>query len=127
MFQLKLNSKRYGRHIKKQTKKTPLSPALYVPPPLLTEKEIEIEINKANEEFIKTSLLISKDELDQTNESTDQKNKKIMKDIIDPSPGLFIDNQLKPNKQNFQNTTNNFLIFHIRYKKNLMTLCFKNS
>ena len=50
-----------------------------------------------------------------------------MKDIIDATPGLFIDDQVKPNEQNFQNTTNNFLIFHIRCKNNLMTLCFKNS
>ena len=53
MFQLKLNSKRYGRHIKKQTKKTPLSPALYVPPPLLTEKEIETEIKKQMKSLLK--------------------------------------------------------------------------
>ena len=48
-----------------------------------------------------------KDELDIANESADQKNKKIIKDIIDPTPGLFIDDQLKPNEQNFQNTTDN--------------------
>ena len=29
-----------------------------------------------------------------------------MKDIIDATPGLFIDDQVKPNEQNFQNTTN---------------------
>ena len=45
-----------------------------VPPPLLTEKEIEVERNKANKEFIKISLLMSKDELDAANESADQKN-----------------------------------------------------
>ena len=127
IFQLKLKLKKIWKTYKKTNKKTPLSPALYVPPPLLTEKEIEIEINKANEEFIKTSLLISKDELDPTNESADQKNKKIMKNIIDPTPGLFIDNQIKPNEQSFQNTTKNFLIFHIRCKNKLMTLCLKNS
>ena len=32
-----------------------------------------------------------KDELDIANKSADQKNKKIIKDIIDPTPGLFID------------------------------------
>ena len=34
-----------------------------VPPPLLTKKEIDIERNKASKEFIKTSLLLSKDDL----------------------------------------------------------------
>ena len=37
----------------------------------------------------------------------DQKNKNIIKDIIDPNPGLFINDQLKPNEQNFQKTINN--------------------
>ena len=31
----------------------------------------------------------------------------MIKDIIDPTTGLFIDDQLKPNEQNFQNTTDN--------------------
>ena len=31
----------------------------------------------------------------------------MIKDIIDPTTGLFIDDQLKPNEQNFQNTTGN--------------------
>ena len=46
-----------------------------------------------------------KDELDAVNESADQKNKKIIRDIIDPIPGLFIDDKLNPNEQNLQNTT----------------------
>ena len=50
---------------------------------------------------------MSKNELDAANESADQKNKKIIKDIIDPTPGLFINDQLKPNDQNFQHTTDN--------------------
>ena len=43
-------------------------------PRLLTEKEIEIERDKANKEFIKTSLLMSKDQLDAANEPAGQKN-----------------------------------------------------
>ena len=37
----------------KNKKKPPTPPPPYVPPPLLTKKEIEIERNKANKEFIK--------------------------------------------------------------------------
>ena len=40
-----------------------MPPPHYVPPPLLTVKEIDIERNKANEEFIKISLLMSQDDL----------------------------------------------------------------
>ena len=36
-----------------------------------------------------------------------KKVKKIINDISDPTPGLFINDQLKPNEQNFQNTTDN--------------------
>ena len=43
---------------------------------------------------------MSKDELDAANESADQKNKKTIRDIIDPTPGLFIDDKLNPNEQN---------------------------
>ena len=50
---------------------------------------------------------MSKDGLDAANESSDQKTKRRIKDITDPTSGLFIDDQLKPNEQNFQNTTDN--------------------
>ena len=74
MFQLKLKSKKTWKTYEKNPPPTPPPPC--VPPPLLTKKEIEIERNKANKEFIKTSLLMNKDELDAANESADQKNKK---------------------------------------------------
>ena len=34
-----------------------------------------------------------------------KKKKKILRGIIDPTPGLFIDDKLNPNEQNLQNTT----------------------
>ena len=64
----------------KQTKKMPSLPLPYLPPPLLPKKEIEIEINKANNDFIKTSLQMSKDELDVVNKYADQKSQKIIRD-----------------------------------------------
>ena len=36
-----------------------------------------------------------------------KKNKKIIKDIIDPAPELFIDDKLNANDQIFKNTTDN--------------------
>ena len=42
-------------------------------------------------------MQMSKDELDAANEVPDQKNKEIIKEIIDPTPGLFIGYELKPN------------------------------
>ena len=57
----------------KRQKKPPTQPSPYVPHPLLTTEEIEIERNKANEDFIKASMQMSKDELDAANESADKK------------------------------------------------------
>ena len=37
-----------------------------------------------------------------------KRNKKIVKDIIDRTPGLFIDDKLNANDQIFKNTTDNF-------------------
>ena len=50
---------------------------------------------------------MSKIKLDAANESADQKNKKIIWDIIDPTPGLFIDPELNPSEQNLQNLADN--------------------
>ena len=126
MFQLKLKFKKIWKTYKKNPQKNPpTSPPPYVPPPLLTEKEREIEKNKSNEEFIKTFLLMSKDKLHAANESTDQKNKKIIKGIIDPTPGLFVDDQLKPNEQNFQNTTGNVFNLPPQVQQQLNEAVFK--
>ena len=68
---------------------------------------------------------MSKDELDTANESADQKNKKIIKNIFDPTPGLFIDEQLKPNEQNFQNTTDNVFNLSPQVQEQLNDTVFK--
>ena len=91
----------------KQQKKPSTLPPHYAPLPLFTKKEIETERNKASDDFLLNSLQICKDELDAANESADLKDKIIIRDIIDPTPGLFIDDKLNPNEQNLQNTTDN--------------------
>ena len=78
------------KEILKNKKNPSTLPLPYVPPPLLTKKEIKTERNKPNNDFIKTSLQMSKDELVAANESADQKNKKIIKDIIDPTRLVFL-------------------------------------
>ena len=60
-----------------------------------------------NAEFLKTLLLLNKDQLDPSNKAADQKSKKIIKDIIDPTPELFIEDKLNANDQMFKNTTDN--------------------
>ena len=65
-----------------------------------------MEREKINAEFLKTSLLLNKDQLDASNEAAHQKNQKII-DIIDPTPLLFIDNKLNANDQISKNTRDN--------------------
>ena len=69
-----------------------MPPPPYIPPLLLTAKNLEIERNKINNSFIKISLQMTKDQLDAVNEFADQKNKKIIKDTIAPNPGLSMIN-----------------------------------
>ena len=68
---------------------------------------MKTERQRINAEFLKASLLLNKEQLDGINEVDDQINKKIIKDIIDPTPGLFIDNKLNANDQILKTTTDN--------------------
>ena len=75
--------------------------------------------NKRNRDWKKQNKRRRTDERDAANEFADQKNKKIINDIIDPNPGLFISDQLKPNEQNFQK------IHHPKSNSSLMIPCLK--
>ena len=68
---------------------------------------------------------MSKDELDALNESVDQKIIKIIRDIIDPMPGLFIDDKLNPNEQNLQNTTDKVFNLQPQLQQQLNETVFK--
>ena len=65
---------------------------------------------KKNEEFIKRSLALRDEELKAENNIAQQKTKKIIKDIIDPAPGLLINdtfNQQKDTNIDTQKNTDN--------------------
>ena len=55
------------------------APPPYSPPPFLTTNEIKTERERINAEFLKTSLLLNKDQLAASNEATDQKSKKVLR------------------------------------------------
>ena len=75
-----------------QNKIKPLTPPPppYSPPPLLTTNDIKMERERINAEFLITSLLLNKDQLDASNEDADQKNKKIIKYIIIQHQGFLL-------------------------------------
>ena len=72
------------------SKKKPEIKPDFEPKPLLTTDQIFNETTKKNEEFIKTFLEIRDEEMKAENEIADEKAKKIIKDIVNPVPGLFI-------------------------------------
>ena len=87
--------------------KPPTPPPPCSPLQLLPTSEIKMERERINAEFLKTLLLLNKDQLDPSNKAADQKSKKIIKDIINPTPEPFIEDKLNANDQMFKNTTDN--------------------
>ena len=67
--------------------------------PLLGEKEINKIYNETKEDYLKTAITINKTDLDATIENADKKNEKIITDLINPMPGLFVDDQLNLENQ----------------------------
>ena len=61
---------------------------------MLSEKEIDKVYNDTKEDYLKTSITINKTDLGAAIENADEKNEKIISDLINPIPGLFVDDQL---------------------------------
>ena len=86
-----------------QKKISPPPPPRFTSTPLKSEKEINKTYDDSKEEYLKTAITINKTDLDAAIENTDKKNKnknkKIVSDIIDPMPGLFVDDKLNLENQ----------------------------
>ena len=61
---------------------------------MLSEKEIDKVYNDTKEDYLKTSITINKTDLGAAIENADEKNEKIISDLINPTPGLFVHDQL---------------------------------
>ena len=61
---------------------------------MLSEKEIDKVYNDTKEDYLKTSITINKTDLGAAIENANEKNEKIISDLINPTPGLFVDDQL---------------------------------
>ena len=66
---------------------------------MLSEKEIDKVYNDTKEDYLKTSITINKTDLGAAIENADEKNEKIISDLINPTPGLFVDDQLNLENQ----------------------------
>ena len=78
---------------------------------MLSEKQIKETYDNAKEDYLKTAIKINKTDLDAAVENADEKNEKIISDVIDPTPGLFVNDQLN-------------LEDHFKYKSNVIERSF---
>ena len=74
-------------------------PPRFTSTPLKSEKEINKTYDDAKEEYLKTAITINKTDLDAAIENADGKNKKIVRDIIDSTAGIFVDDKFNLENQ----------------------------
>ena len=74
-------------------------PPCFTSTPLKSEKEINKTYDDAKEEYLKTAITINKTDLDAAIENADGKNKKIVRDIIDSTAGIFVDDEFNLENQ----------------------------
>ena len=78
----------------KKEKLPPPPPPRFTSTPLKSEKEINETYDDAKEEDLKTTITINKTDLDAATKNADNKNKKLVTDIINPMPGVFVDDKI---------------------------------
>ena len=61
-------------------------------------------LSKIDSDFLKTSLTLSKTNLDATIEAAEEENRMIIQDMINPTPGLFVDQSFTSDDLNAMNT-----------------------
>ena len=61
-------------------------------------------LSKIDSDFLKTSLTMSKTNLDASIEAAEEKNREIIRDIVDSTPGLFVDDKFKSDDLNKMKT-----------------------
>ena len=69
-----------------------------------TVSNIPDNLNKIDSDFLKTSLTLSKTNIDATIEAAEEENRMIIQDMIDPTPGLFINQSFTTDDLNTMNT-----------------------
>ena len=88
----------------KKEKKPPTPPPRFTLAPLKSEKQTIKIYDDAKEEYLKTAITINKTDLDAAIENEGDENKKETSDIIDPTPGLFVDDKFNlDNKFEYKN------------------------
>ena len=95
---LNRKDKKIWQNIKKKGKKPPIPPPHSSSTPL-KNKEISKLYDEAKEDYLQTVMTINKTDLDAAVENADEKNKEIITEIINPTPGLKVDDTLNLEEQ----------------------------
>ena len=91
-----------------ENNKRPEMPEPFVLSFLLATEEIKEQTKQEGENFIQTLLTLREEELRAAGEIANEENKGIIKSIIDPMPGLLVDDEIDFQDINFlPNTTDN--------------------
>ena len=61
---------------------------------MLSKKQTKKTYDDAKKDYLKTAMTINITDLDAEVENADKKKEKIISDVIDPTSGLFVDDQL---------------------------------
>ena len=69
-----------------------------------TVSNIPDSLSKIDSDFLKTSLTLSKTNLDASIEAAEEENRMIIQDMINPTPGLFVDQTFTNDDLNTMNT-----------------------
>ena len=69
-----------------------------------TVSNIPDNLNKIDSDFLKTSLTLSKTNIDATIEAAEEENRMIIQDMINPTPGLFVSQSFTSDDLNTMNT-----------------------
>ena len=98
----------------------PEIPEDFVPPfPLMTE-EIKKQTKQEGENFLRASLALREEELRVTDEIADEENKDVIKSIVDPTPGLLVNDEMDFQDINVPpNTTDNTYKLQLQVQKHL--------
>ena len=98
-----------------QNNERPEIPKSFVLPVPLTMEEIKEQTKQEDENFIQISLAFREEELRAADKIPDEENKNITKSIVDPTPGLLVNDEMDFQDINFStNTTDNSTSYHLR-------------
>ena len=98
----------------------PKIPEDFVPPFALKTEEIKKQTKQEGENFVQASLMLREAELRAADKIVDEENKGIIESVVDPTPGLLVNDETDFQDINFPpNTTDNTYKLQPKIKKHV--------